>query len=116
MNITFKTLSEPNRLQIVELLKDGPLSVGEVAKCLGLNQPQTSKHLRVLMDAGLVEVDAMPIVEFISFAHNRSRNLTTGCTLSRTFGMSGLIAWTIIWRICKETKGPRRRAVSNSDF
>ncbi|UOQ43751.1 metalloregulator ArsR/SmtB family transcription factor [Halobacillus salinarum] len=59
MNKTFKTLSEPNRLHIVELLKKGPLSVGEIAENLELNQPQTSKHLRVLMNAGLVEVDAI---------------------------------------------------------
>ncbi len=53
---TFGTLAEPNRLDIVELLREGPLSVGEIADRLGLNQPQTSKHLHVLNDAGLVEV------------------------------------------------------------
>jgi DNA-binding transcriptional ArsR family regulator len=59
MNSTFSALAEPNRLHIVELLRSGPLSVGEVAEQLGLNQPQTSKHLRVLCDAGLVEVHAV---------------------------------------------------------
>lgn len=59
MNSTFNALSEPNRFHIVELLRSGPLSVGEVADRLGLNQPQTSKHLRVLCDAGLVEVHAI---------------------------------------------------------
>jgi DNA-binding transcriptional ArsR family regulator len=59
MNSTFSALAEPNRLHIVELLRKGPLSVGEVADQLGLNQPQTSKHLRVLCDAGLVEVNAV---------------------------------------------------------
>lgn len=53
---TFSALAEPNRLNIVELLRDAPLSVGEIADRLGLNQPQVSKHLRVLRDAGLVEV------------------------------------------------------------
>ncbi|MFF2090519.1 ArsR/SmtB family transcription factor [Paenibacillus sp. NPDC058174] len=53
---TFNALSEPNRLHIVELLRDGPLTVGEIADRLGLNQPQVSKHLRVLSDVGLVEV------------------------------------------------------------
>ncbi len=57
MNTTaFSALAEPNRLNIVELLRDGPLSVGEIADRLGLGQPQASKHLRVLSDAGLVEV------------------------------------------------------------
>ncbi|MDF1508759.1 metalloregulator ArsR/SmtB family transcription factor [Robertmurraya sp. DFI.2.37] len=57
MNVqTFSALAESNRLDIVDLLLDGPLSVGEIAQKLELNQPQTSKHLRVLSNAGLVEV------------------------------------------------------------
>lgn len=53
---TLSALAEPNRLHIVELLRDGPLTVGEITERLGLNQPQVSKHLRVLSDSGLVEV------------------------------------------------------------
>lgn len=56
---TFSALAEPNRFHIVELLREGPLSVGEIADRLGLNQPQASKHLRVLSEAGLVEVQAI---------------------------------------------------------
>jgi DNA-binding transcriptional ArsR family regulator len=56
---TFHALAEPNRLHIIELLRSGPLTVGEIAEKLGLLQPQTSKHLRVLSEAGLVEVQAM---------------------------------------------------------
>jgi DNA-binding transcriptional ArsR family regulator len=56
MNTTFSALAEPNRLHIIELLCDGPLPVGEIADRLHLYQPQVSKHLRVLSDAGLVEV------------------------------------------------------------
>lgn len=51
-------LAEPNRMQIVELLREGPLTVGEVAERLGLRQPQASKHLKVLSDSGVVEVKA----------------------------------------------------------
>lgn len=56
MLTTLSALAEPNRLHIVELLRDGPHSVGEIAEQLGLRQPQVSKHLRVLSDAGVVEV------------------------------------------------------------
>jgi DNA-binding transcriptional ArsR family regulator len=55
---TFSALAEPNRLRIVELLLDGPFTVGDIADRLGLRQPQASKHLRVLLEAGLVEVQA----------------------------------------------------------
>jgi len=56
MQDTLSALAEPNRLQIIELLRRRPLAVGEIAVRLRLRQPQVSKHLRVLSDAGLVEV------------------------------------------------------------
>jgi DNA-binding transcriptional ArsR family regulator len=55
---TLRALAEPNRFQIVELLRAGPRAVGDLVDRLGLPQPQVSKHLRVLSDAGLVEVRA----------------------------------------------------------
>src|SRR5437016_13639599 len=60
MMATLRALAEPSRFQIVELLRDGPRPVGDMAQRLRLRQPQVSKHLRVLGDAGLVEfrVDA----------------------------------------------------------
>jgi len=53
---TLKSLAEPSRMRIVELLRSGPLCVGEIAERLGLQQPQTSKHLKLLSENGLVEV------------------------------------------------------------
>lgn len=52
---TLTALAEPNRLRIVELLRTGPRPVGEIGEKLHLQQPQVSKHLRVLKEAGLVE-------------------------------------------------------------
>jgi DNA-binding transcriptional ArsR family regulator len=56
MTETFAALAEPNRFRIVELLRSGPHSVSDVGDRLRLNQPQVSKHLRVLKDAGLVDM------------------------------------------------------------
>ena len=56
MKTLWTALTEPNRLHIVELLRDGPLTVGEITQRLGLQQPQVSKHLKVLSDAAIVEV------------------------------------------------------------
>lgn len=55
---TLSALAEPNRMNIVELLRYGPLTVGEIADRLGLRQPQTSKHLKVLSDNGILAVKA----------------------------------------------------------
>jgi DNA-binding transcriptional ArsR family regulator len=53
---TFAALAEPNRFRIVELLLSGPRPVNDIGERLQLNQPQVSKHLRVLKEAGLVAV------------------------------------------------------------
>jgi DNA-binding transcriptional ArsR family regulator len=55
MIMTIKALAEPNRLHIVELLRDSPRSVNEIVERLRLRQPLVSKHLRVLSQAGLVK-------------------------------------------------------------
>lgn len=49
-------LAEPTRLKIVELLREQPRSVNEIALLLDLQQPQASKHLHRLNAAGLVHV------------------------------------------------------------
>ncbi len=53
---TLSALGESSRLRIVELLRGGALSVTDIGTHLQLRQPQASKHLRVLKEAGLVAV------------------------------------------------------------
>ncbi|MFI7665986.1 ArsR/SmtB family transcription factor [Nocardia sp. NPDC049526] len=52
----FQALAEPNRLAILEVLREGEQPVGVLAQRLSLSQPAVSKHLRMLKDVGLVEV------------------------------------------------------------
>lgn len=49
-------LAEPNRLRIVEHLRGNPSTVGSIALQLVIRQPQVSKHLKILSEAGWVEV------------------------------------------------------------
>jgi DNA-binding transcriptional ArsR family regulator len=56
MASAFEILAEPTRRRILDLLRDGERSVGELVDRLTLSQPGVSKHLRVLRDAGLVQV------------------------------------------------------------
>ena len=53
---TFDVLAEPRRRTILDLLRDGERSVGELVEQMDLSQPAVSKHLRVLREAGLVTV------------------------------------------------------------
>ena len=58
MPLALEVLAEPTRRRILDLLRDGERPVGELVEHLGASQPAVSKHLRVLRDAGLVEVRA----------------------------------------------------------
>jgi DNA-binding transcriptional ArsR family regulator len=51
-----EVLAEPRRRTILELLRDGERPVGELVSQLRMSQPAVSKHLRVLKNAGLVDV------------------------------------------------------------
>lgn len=54
---TFEVLAEPHRRRILDLLlPEEERPVGELVRLLAASQPAVSKHLRVLRDAGLVEV------------------------------------------------------------
>ena len=50
----FEVVAEPARRGILDLLVDGPHSVGEIVASTGLSQPNASRHLRILRDSGLV--------------------------------------------------------------
>jgi DNA-binding transcriptional ArsR family regulator len=54
MPSTWTALADPHRRAILELLLEKPRAVGELVERLELTQPGTSKHLRVLREAGLV--------------------------------------------------------------
>lgn len=52
----FNAVAEPQRREILNLLKGGERSVNDIVAALGFTQPQVSKHLRVLREVGLVSV------------------------------------------------------------
>src|SRR3954469_10538559 len=58
MSAAFHALAEPHRRQILDLLHAAELPVGALVDRLARSQPAVSKHLRVLRQAGLVEVRA----------------------------------------------------------
>ena len=57
-SVAFAALSEPMRLAIVERLAAAPATVGALAQQLPVSRPAVSQHLKVLKEAGLVEVEA----------------------------------------------------------
>ena len=58
MTMVFEALAEPNRRRILDFLAQRERPVNDLVSLLRVSQPAVSKHLRVLRDAGLVEVRA----------------------------------------------------------
>jgi len=56
MESIFQALTDPTRRHILDLLRERPRLVGELVDQLKISQPLMSKHLRVLREAGLVQV------------------------------------------------------------
>ena len=72
---TMSALAEPNRLAIVDLLREGPRSVNAIVGALGLRQPLVSKHLSVLSGAGLVVARAQAQQRIYQLEQERFREL-----------------------------------------
>ncbi len=56
MDAVFSALADPRRRRMVAVLRHGETSAGDIERALDADQPSTSRHLRVLRDAGLVRV------------------------------------------------------------
>src|SRR4051795_4567202 len=56
MDAVLQALSDPSRRTVLAILRDHPATAGELADALPIARPGVSRHLRVLREAGLVEV------------------------------------------------------------
>lgn len=54
MSTVFKALSDPTRRKVLEMLRSGPKSAGELADAFDVSRPTMSAHFNVLREAGLV--------------------------------------------------------------
>jgi DNA-binding transcriptional ArsR family regulator len=53
---TFHALADPTRLRILETMKSGERAVGEIVERMDIQQSGVSRHLRILTEAGIVQV------------------------------------------------------------
>src|SRR6478752_2556892 len=56
MDMVLQALADPSRRTVLEILRDHPATAGELADALPIARPGVSRHLRVLREAGLVDV------------------------------------------------------------
>jgi ArsR family transcriptional regulator, repressor of sdpIR and other operons len=57
VNRVFKALSDPTRRRVLQLLREGPLSAGELADRFAVSKPTMSAHFSVLQEANLIEAE-----------------------------------------------------------
>jgi DNA-binding transcriptional ArsR family regulator len=72
---TLRALADPTRLAVVERLSTGPQRAGELAAAAGLSAPAMSKHLRVLLRAGVVDDERSPDDARVRLCHLRPESV-----------------------------------------
>jgi ArsR family transcriptional regulator len=77
-----KAIADPKRLLILDALRDGELSVGELAEELGLSQPNTSQHLAILRERNVVTTSRAGNTIYYSL---NSRKVLDAVDLLRSF-------------------------------
>lgn len=89
----FEVLAEPQRRRILDLLRQGEQGVGELVAALNdVSQPSVSKHLRVLKNAGLVDVRADAQRRLYSVRADPLREIDEWLTPYRSMWSAGLDA------------------------
>lgn len=68
MNALFKALNDPTRRAILELLRDGPRTAGDIAESFQFSKPTISHHLDLLRQADLVTSDKQG--QFVTYTLN----------------------------------------------
>ena len=71
----YTAIAEPNRRKILDTLQTGEKPVSALVQAAGMSQPVVSKHLRMLRDAGLVEVKPHGQQRLYSIRHQPLREL-----------------------------------------
>ena len=66
MNVVFEALAHPTRRAILEMLKGGSRSAGEIAEAFDVSKPTMSGHFAKLKEAGLIQADQKGTTIFYS--------------------------------------------------
>jgi DNA-binding transcriptional ArsR family regulator len=88
----FEAIAEPARRALLDALVDGPKPVGALVAATGLSQPNTSRHLRILRDAGFVEATPDGQRRLYALRPERLRELDRWLTPYRQLWASSLDA------------------------
>ena len=88
IEFTLRALADPTRLRIMRLLAAMELAVGELAQVLGQSQPRVSRHVKILIDAGLAERRKEGSWVFLKSAIGEQRAPPLGAATARLLAIS----------------------------
>lgn len=71
----FNGFADESRLAILESLREGPLTLGEIVEATGLSRPNTSNHLRCLRDCGVLVSEKEGRYAYYEMGDERIENL-----------------------------------------
>lgn len=107
MLATFAALAEPTRFRIVESLLAEPSSVGRLCERVGAPQVQVSKHLRVLRESGLVDVEALAQSRIYSVRGEKLREIDAWLERYRALWDERLDALETVARALDQSESPK---------
>jgi DNA-binding transcriptional ArsR family regulator len=104
VNGVFKALSDPTRRKVLQLLREGPVSAGELADHFVVSKSTMSAHFAVLQAAGLIEAEKSGRVVLYRLKLSVLEDALLG--FAETFG------WSVTLEGARRARGaPRRRAL-----
>ena len=98
----FNALAGADRRRILDVLVGREKAVGTLVRDLSMSQPQVSKHLRVLSEAGASNAEHRVVVGSIGSTQHTSDRCATGWPSTNVSWQSGWIRWTTTSKSCKQ--------------
>ena len=95
-----QALADPTRIMMLYLLADEPKNVSELSAALDINQPTTSRHLKVLRERGMVNAERLGTTVTYSLADRRVMN---ALDLLRAVMMDNLLQKTALVDLLNQT-------------
>lgn len=105
----FRVLSDPNRLQIVQLLLDKEHAVNDLVTRMPIQQSGVSRHLRILEEAGFVRTRAVGTMRIYSLRPERFKELDQWLTRYRQLWSARLDAFGDALETKQKGRAEKRR-------
>jgi len=90
MNLVFRALSDPTRRRVLQMLRERPMTAGEIAEHFPLAKPTLSAHFAILREADLIEPEKHG--KHITYRLKLSVLEDALLTFAQTFGIALAIA------------------------